>query len=231
MQEGRCLVQAEQAAAAADSDSEGELFVPKSRKRRREEGSPLTSPSAADRDPDADDSVRFAPSAATLAAWAQSAGAERLRDRFVTGELQHGLPADAVACFDLPVLAVAVLLLLQLLVVLAGSAHSAVEVGGCLHAHAVSAAGRACRCCLMHVTPVLLKTEAWSINPSCCAGDWDAGAQRDAQDPGLAANGSDVDDDAAGDFEDIEAGVRSVRQGEASSFHNAVLICRICLCC
>ena len=41
-----------------------------------------------------------------------------------------------------------------------------------------------------------------------CAGDWEAGAARDAQDPGLAAEESE--DEAAGDFEDIETGTRSV---------------------
>ena len=40
------------------------------------------------------------------------------------------------------------------------------------------------------------------------AGDWEAGAARDAQDPGLAVEESE--DDAAGDFEDIETGTRSV---------------------
>ena len=38
-------------------------------------------------------------------------------------------------------------------------------------------------------------------------GDWEAGAQRDAQDPGLAAEGLE-DDDAAGDFDDMETGIK-----------------------
>ena len=80
--------QAQQAAAVADSDSEGELFVPKSRKRRRED--PSFTVLQGGEDLDAEDSVRLAPSAASLAAWAGDAAPDRLRDRFVTGERVTG---------------------------------------------------------------------------------------------------------------------------------------------
>ena len=82
-------MQAAQAQAARDSDSEGELFVPKSRKRRRDDEQPGMEDAE---DIDAEDTARCGPSSEALASWAAPGAAQSLRDRFVTG-LHHALPA------------------------------------------------------------------------------------------------------------------------------------------
>ena len=81
----RCL-QGAQTEAAQDSDSEGELFVPKSRKRRRD----AEQPGSADLgDIDAEDSARFVHASEAVSFWTSPGAAETLRDRFVTGAAHY----------------------------------------------------------------------------------------------------------------------------------------------
>lgn len=54
-----------------------------------------------------------------------------------------------------------------------------------------------------------------------CAGDWEAGRQRDAANPGLAADHSDDESPVYGDFEDMEAAAQL--QGSADPATAAAL--------